>query len=101
MHPLLEGDRFSDCEYYIQALNECHKAEFVKKAFGLCNVPKDNLSKCLHETRIAQSIADLQERRNKRKVTEEKWKKMKEEEYGKDMKLKKVIEEEMKRRAQQ
>lgn len=100
MHPLLEGERFNQCEHFIEALNECHKAEYIKKVFGLCNVPKDNLSKCLHETRVAQSVVDLQARKKKRENIEKKWKQMREEEYGKDMKLKKVIEEEMKRRGE-
>lgn len=71
----------------------------MKKAFGLCNVPKENLSKCLHEARIAQSVADLEARKKKKQNIEKKWKAMKEEEYGKDLKLKKVIEEEMKKRS--
>lgn len=98
MHPQLEAERFSDCAVYIEALNECHKAEFIKKAFGLCNTPKDELNKCLHDTAIAKSVEELEARRMKKKKMEERWKAMKEEEFGKDMKLKKVVAEELRRR---
>ncbi|CDK25911.1 unnamed protein product [Kuraishia capsulata CBS 1993] len=101
MHPVLDKDRFMACEDLIEALEECHRLNFMKKAFGACNIQKSQLSNCLHETRLAADREKILVRREKNKKFEEKMKKIKEEEWGKDMKLKKVVEKELERLAAQ
>lgn len=59
---------------------------------GLCNNEKEALSQCLHEARLAGERELIKQRRQERKMVEEKWKKIDEEEYGEDAILKKIIE---------
>lgn len=95
MHPQLEAERFVPCQELIDALEHCHKQNYISRAFwGLCNDPKEALSRCLHETRLAQVRQKILERRDKQKELQEKWKEAREGAYGKDEKLKKVIEAE-------
>ncbi|QLQ79207.1 hypothetical protein HG537_0B05540 [Torulaspora globosa] len=92
MHPQLEARRFNSCYELIQALDKCHQQEYYKRIFGLCNNEKEALSQCLHEARLAGEREAIKQRRQERKVMEEKWKKIDEEEYGEDVILKKIIE---------
>lgn len=68
---------------------------------GLCNNEKEAVSKCLHETRLATQrdlIIKSKERQEKYKET---FKKLKEDEYGEDQFLKKLLEREQAKRSQQ
>ncbi|ODV58816.1 Cmc2p ASCRUDRAFT_27578, partial [Ascoidea rubescens DSM 1968] len=80
------------CAPYIKALNECHNSSFFVKMLGLCNDPKEALNKCLHKTRVDQSVEKLNERKLKHKKVEERWRQMEEEEYGENLRLKKIID---------
>ncbi|AMD22642.1 HHL128Wp [Eremothecium sinecaudum] len=91
MHPQVEAERFKSCYNFIEALDKCHKAEFYKRAFGLCNNEKEALSNCLHEARMELERNAIKKNMEKRKRMEEKWKKMKEEEYGEDLILQKIL----------
>ncbi|ANZ75559.1 BA75_01941T0 [Komagataella pastoris] len=95
MHPQLDSERFHPCEDLIKALQECHRNEFMKQIFGLCNEPKTLLTKCLHDTRLAQEREKILERKEKTKKFELRRKQLEEEKYGKDGYLKKVIEKEL------
>ena len=44
MHPQLDRVRFDTCESLMDALEECHRQEFLKQALGLCNFEKDELA---------------------------------------------------------
>ncbi|ODV96385.1 hypothetical protein PACTADRAFT_67841 [Pachysolen tannophilus NRRL Y-2460] len=94
MHPHLDPERFSPCEKLIDALEECHRTQHISKLFGFCNEPKQALSDCLHEVRLEAARQKILETREKRKNFEDKMQKLKEEEYGKDLKLKKIFEKE-------
>lgn len=98
MHPQLDRNRFDSCEKLMDALEECHRAEFVKKAFGMCNFEKDELTKCLHTQRTDDARLRIQESRQKQKALQERQKKAEEELYGKNNYLKKVVEMEASKR---
>lgn len=70
----------------------------MAKVFGACNEPKQQLSDCLHEVRLQLAREKILETKAKRKKFEEKMQKLREEEYGENLKLKKVIELEMARK---
>lgn len=95
MHPQVHSPRFISCHEYIEALEECHQTEFLKRCFGLCNNQKEALSKCLHEARIEGQKYQFYQSRQKKAAMEAKWKKSKEEEYGEDEFLKKLLEREI------
>lgn len=67
----------------------------MSKVFGACNEPKQALSDCLHNVRLDAAREKILETRAKRLKFEEKMKKLREEEYGENLKLKKVIEKEL------
>ncbi|AET39714.1 Cmc2p Ecym_4693 [Eremothecium cymbalariae DBVPG len=92
MHPQLQAQRFHSCLDLIQALDKCHQAEFYKKAFGYCNNEKEELSKCLHEARLADQKDNILKNKEKRKMIDQKWKQIEEEEFGEDAILKKIIQ---------
>lgn len=96
MHPILDRDRFQNCEDLIDALEECHKSPFFETVLGKCSDVKIQLSTCLHESRLASDRENIIKRREKNKILEEKKKLREEEEWGKDGYLKKVIELEYK-----
>ncbi|QRG37240.1 hypothetical protein FDK38_001612 [Candidozyma auris] len=98
MHPQLDRNRFDTCEALMDALEECHKAEFLKKAMGMCNFEKDELTKCIHAQRTEDAKARIRISREKQKAMQEKQKKREEELYGKNGYLKKVIELEAQKR---
>ncbi|CAR22087.1 Cmc2p [Lachancea thermotolerans CBS 6340] len=95
MHPQLESQRFHSCLDLIEALDKCHQAEYYKRALGLCNNEKEALSKCLHQARYEVGKAAILENRKKQKVVEAKWKQIREEEYGEDAILKRIIQEQV------
>lgn len=98
MHPQLDKDRFSPCEKLMDALEECHRQEFLKKALGTCNFEKDELNKCLHYTRVNDANERIKQSRLKQKRMEELRKRREEELYGKNAYLKKMIEEQAEKR---
>ncbi|CDO95011.1 unnamed protein product [Kluyveromyces dobzhanskii CBS 2104] len=100
MHPQLEAERFHSCIDLIQALDTCHRKEYYKRALGLCNNEKEALSKCLHEARLSGERQYILASREKKKVIEEKWKKLEEEEYGEDAVLKKIIQRQLAKKQQ-
>lgn len=91
MHPQLDKVRFDPCVHLMDALEECHRQEFLKKALGMCNFEKDELTKCLHHTRVSAANDRIRESREKNKRLEERRKRNEEEMYGKNGYLKKVI----------
>lgn len=98
MHPQLDKNRFDPCVALMDALEECHRQEFLKKALGLCNFEKEQLDKCLHHTRVSDANDRIRETRAKQKQFEQKRKQREEEMYGKNLYLKKVIEKEMEKK---
>lgn len=98
MHPQLDRVRFDTCEKLMDALEECHKKEFLKQAMGMCNFEKDELTKCLHVTRVEDSKERIRISREKEKVMMERRKQVEEEAYGKNGYLRKVIEMEMQKK---
>ncbi|PVH16835.1 uncharacterized protein CXQ87_004391 [Candidozyma duobushaemuli] len=98
MHPQLDRNRFDSCEKLMDALEECHKAEFLKKAMGMCNFEKDELTKCLHVQRTEDAKQRIIQSREKQKAFHEQQRKREEELYGKNGYLKKVIEMEASKR---
>ncbi|GME71031.1 unnamed protein product [Ambrosiozyma monospora] len=94
MHPVLDRDKFHNCEDLIDALEECHKSPFLEKMFGKCTIIKQDLSDCLHHARLAADREKILERREKNKRIQEKLKKAEENEWGKDGYLKQVAERE-------
>lgn len=95
MHPQLDKVRFDPCVYLMDALEECHRQEFLKKALGLCNFEKDELDKCLHHTRVNDANERIRQSRLKQQKLEEKRRQNEQELYGKNGYLKKVIEKEL------
>ncbi|KAG7880651.1 hypothetical protein KL905_002625 [Ogataea polymorpha] len=95
---LICGTNLEECEDLIDALEECHRTNFLEKAFGKCNIVKQDLTNCLHESRLAAEREKIKEKRKKAKEFEMKKKKLEEEEYGKNAYLKKVIEIEYEKR---
>ncbi|ODV78341.1 UPF0287-domain-containing protein [Suhomyces tanzawaensis NRRL Y-17324] len=100
MHPQLDKNRFDTCEKLMDALEECHRQEFLKQALGVCNFEKDELSKCLHHTRTNDANARIRASREKQKRLEQKRKQNEEELYGKNGYLKKVIEMDLKAKSE-
>ncbi|ODQ79286.1 hypothetical protein BABINDRAFT_38218 [Babjeviella inositovora NRRL Y-12698] len=95
MHPQLEAERFVPCQELIDALEHCHKQDYISRAlWGLCNDPKEALSRCLHETRLSQVREKIIVGKEKQKGLQAKWREAREGAYGKDEKLKKVIDAE-------
>lgn len=82
----------------MDALEECHRKEFLSQALGMCNFEKDELTKCLHTTRVEDAKARIRIRLEKQKAAEELRKKIEEDAYGKNGYLRKVIEIEAKKR---
>ncbi|CCF60778.1 hypothetical protein KAFR_0L01680 [Kazachstania africana CBS 2517] len=80
MHPQLEAERFQSCREVIEALNECHKKQFYKKMFGVCNNEEEAMNKCLKEASTTAVSKATIEKRDKRKTLEAKWKKTEDEE---------------------
>lgn len=81
-------------------MDKCHRKEYYKRALGLCNNEKEALSKCLHEARLSGERRYILESREKKKVIEQKWKKLEEEEYGEDAILKKIIQRQLEKKRQ-
>lgn len=100
MHPILDRERFQNCEDLIDALEECHRSPFFETVLGKCSDIKVQLSQCLHENRLANDRIQILERREKNKILEQKKKQREEEEYGENGYLKKVIEVEYQRKLQ-
>ncbi|CAK9442371.1 uncharacterized protein LODBEIA_P61140 [Lodderomyces beijingensis] len=98
MHPQLDKNRFDTCDKLMDALEECHRQEFLKQCLGLCNFEKDQLTKCLHFTRVNDSKERIKRNRDKQAKWEAAKKLREEEEYGKNGYLKKVIELEMQKK---
>lgn len=94
MHPQLDRRRFESCEQLMDALEECHRKEFVMKAMGLCNFEKDEVAKCLHYIRTNDAKDRIMVSREKTRKQELKRKQNEEELYGKNGYLKKMIEAE-------
>lgn len=92
MHPQLDKNRFDTCEKLMDALEECHNKEFLKQAMGLCNFEKDELTKCLHTTRLEDSKERIRLSQERQKAVKQRQKKREEELYGKNSYLKRVIE---------
>lgn len=92
MHPQLDRIRFDPCVALMDALEECHRQEFLKQALGLCNFEKDELSKCLHHTRVNDANERIRQSRAKQAKFQEKLKNNEQELYGKNGYLKKVVE---------
>lgn len=82
----------------MDALEECHRKEFLSQALGMCNFEKDELSKCLHTTRVEDAKTRIRARLEKQRAAEEQRKKIEEDTYGKNGYLRKVIEIEAKKR---
>lgn len=99
MHPQLDRTRFDTCEKLMDALEECHRKDFYKKAMGICNYEKEELSKCLHFTRTNDAADRIRASREKAKIMEARKKEREEELYGKNGYLKKVIEKELEKSA--
>lgn len=95
MHPILDKDRFQNCEDLIDQLEECHKSPFYETFLGKCSDIKIQLSKCLHDNRLANDRMKIIERREKNKSLELKKKQREEEEWGENGYLKKVVEYEL------
>ncbi|KAM9927599.1 hypothetical protein OXX59_002435 [Metschnikowia pulcherrima] len=98
MHPQLDRNRFDTCEKLMDALEKCHQNEFLKQAMGMCNFEKDELSKCLHTTRVEDARERIRISQERQKASKERQKKLEEEKYGENGYLKKVIEMEAKKR---
>ena len=71
-----------DCGELIQALEDCHKQGFMKRAFGTCNNQKAELSRCLHAERVSRERENMKKSLEKRKKVTQRWKEMEEEEFG-------------------
>ncbi|ODV70200.1 UPF0287-domain-containing protein [Hyphopichia burtonii NRRL Y-1933] len=93
MHPQLDRNRFDTCSQLMDALEECHRQEFLKQALGMCNFEKNELVKCLHHTRSEDAKERIRQSREKQRLQKLKQQQREEEEYGKNAYLKKVIEE--------
>ncbi|EGW29880.1 uncharacterized protein SPAPADRAFT_57388 [Spathaspora passalidarum NRRL Y-27907] len=98
MHPQLDKNRFDTCEKLMDALEKCHQQEYLKQILGMCNYEKDQLANCLHYTRVEDSKDRIRQAREKQKLFEEKRRKAREEEYGKDGYLQKVIDAELQKK---
>ncbi|KAL6450533.1 CMC2 COX assembly mitochondrial protein 2 [Candida maltosa Xu316] len=94
MHPQLDKNRFNTCEKLMDALEECHRQEFLKQCLGLCNFEKEQLIQCLHYQRVEDSKDRILQTREREKELARKRKEREEEMYGKNGYLKKVLEAE-------
>ncbi|CAK7891314.1 COX assembly mitochondrial protein 2 [[Candida] anglica] len=94
MHPQLDKRRFETCEKLMDALEECHRIEFVRKLMGMCNFEKDEVAKCLQYVRYQEARERVIASRAKAKVTDQKRKENQDDLYGKNGYLKKMIEKE-------
>lgn len=101
MHPQLDRNRFDPCEKLMDALEECHRQEFLKKALGMCNFEKEELTKCLHYTRVNDANDRIRQSKEKQKKFEQRRKESEEELYGKNNYLKRMIEKEAESRGKQ
>ncbi|KAK6460875.1 hypothetical protein DFJ63DRAFT_210274 [Scheffersomyces coipomensis] len=101
MHPQLDKNRFDTCEKLMDALEECHRQEFLKQILGVCNFEKDELSKCLHYTRVNDAKERIRISRERQKKLQENAKRAEEETYGKNAYLKKMIEREAEKKLNQ
>lgn len=61
---------------------------------GMCNFEKEELTKCLHYTRVNDANDRIRESREKQKKFEKRRKESEEELYGKNGYLKRIIEKE-------
>lgn len=98
MHPHLDKERFRACIEFIDALEACHKEKFYKKFFGYCNFEKNQLSKCLHFSRISDLRSKVKKTLKKEKLDKEELKKTDELYYGKNCYLKEIMDLEIKSR---
>lgn len=98
MHPILDKNRFQNCEDLIDALEECHKSPFFETVLGKCSDIKVQLSTCLHENRLANDRENILKRQEKNRVLEVNKKVREEEEWGEGGYLKKVVEMELKQK---
>lgn len=64
------------------ALDECHREDFVPRAFGLCNDVKQQLTLCLRAARIEHATTNRARATEKQKLFAEKTRRMDEEAYG-------------------
>ncbi|KAK6199944.1 cytochrome c oxidase biogenesis protein Cmc1 like-domain-containing protein [Scheffersomyces amazonensis] len=101
MHPQLDKNRFDTCEKLMDALEECHRQEFMKSVLGMCNFEKDELTKCLHYTRINDAAERIEKSKIRQKKFAEMRKRADEETYGKNNYLKKMIEKEAEKKLQE
>jgi COX assembly protein 2 len=85
----------------MDALEECHRKEFLQKALGMCNFEKDEVAKCLHYVRTNDAKDKIRVSREKMKKQEEKRKCAEEELYGKNGYLKKVLAAEVARKGKE
>lgn len=98
MHPILDKNRFQNCEDLIDALEECHKSPYLETMIGKCSDIKVQLAACIHENRLAHDREKILQRREANKKLEMNKKKREEEEWGENGYLKKVVELELKNR---
>jgi COX assembly protein 2 len=75
-------------------LEQCHQRPFVQRALGVCNNEKEALSKCLHEARMASQNHQIIKNQEKNKEMKQTWKKLKEDEFGEDEFLLKLLQRE-------
>lgn len=75
----------------MKALDECHAQGFLTTSLGSCNKLSAELTMCLKDERKDRQRIILGQAREKRKLLEQKWKQIDEEEFGKDGYLKGVI----------
>jgi COX assembly protein 2 len=99
MHPQLDSPRFISCTELIQALEECHQKSYLQRCLGLCNNETEALTNCLHEARLETQKHLILKKKEKQKKLTETWKKLKDEEYGEDQLLKKLLEREQAKRS--
>lgn len=92
MHPQLDRQRFDTCDKLMDALEECHRSQFLQQVLGKCNFEKDELAKCLHTTRVEDSRERIRLSRERQKAIQAKQKQQEEELYGKNSYLKKVVQ---------
>ncbi|KAI3404602.1 hypothetical protein KGF56_002597 [Candida oxycetoniae] len=99
MHPQLDKNRFDTCDKLMDALEECHRQEFLKQCLGLCNFEKDQLAQCLHYTRVNDAKERIKQSRERQAKWDRSRKQREEEAYGKNAYLKKVIEVEKQKKS--
>ena len=49
MHPILTGDRFENCNEFIQNLQKCHEEYKLTKFLGACTQFSVDLNSCLQK----------------------------------------------------